>query len=564
MSTTTEPTVLDRMREQRKAKYDAWEQFVEAREAARQPFEARLKSDEFKALSEDVRDAEVQAFRDAEAAFSADSSQRKAALAEMDDNITLVEREEQRKTEAADASKRSPSTSITNEPRLYRSDNARGENGLSYYRDFAMVEQGIAFATGGTKDEARERLEQHAREVRTVGAERQKDTERRAREQIAKAEEEFLSRAKGPNVDTSALLRDLRSNGLAFNPFEQRVTPNSTDGYGGYFIPPDWLISEFIPGLRAHLIAANMPRQMDMPAGTNSILIPKLNQLTTVGYQQTNNSGLPTQDWTDTFVQANAKTIGGFSDVAIQLLEQSPGAIVDEVITQDLMAAYNLFLDQQVISGDGVSVNALNGGHIQGIYNGSGGSAWSGVNTVTFTSGAPAPYMLPPGVFGPMYGKIASTRYAINGFKVLVHGSRWAWYTNGLDANNRPLGESAKGGPFNVNANLPAQLQEEGLVGTLPTLADAPVYADQNIPTADTTGGASNADIAIGGLWDDAWLFKSPLRTEVFREVLSGTLGVRFRIYNYAAFLVRYGQSFAVASGTGFNKPSTGYGDYYR
>ena len=56
-------------------------------------------------------------------------------------------------------------------------------------------------------------------------------------------------------------------------------------------------------------------------------------------------------------------------------------------------------------------------------------------------------------------------------------------------------------------------------------------------------------------LWDDAWLFRSPLRTDVFNEVASGTLGVRFRLYGYFGFLLRYGQSFSVATGSGFGAP---------
>ena len=86
--------------------------------------------------------------------------------------------------------------------------------------------------------------------------------------------------------------------------------------------------------------------------------------------QQQNNAGLPSADWTDTAVQANVKTIGGYSDVALQLLEQSPNQIVDEVVTTDLMAAYNKFLDQQVIAGDGLNTNSLNGGHLLNVMDG--------------------------------------------------------------------------------------------------------------------------------------------------------------------------------------------------
>ena len=77
------------------------------------------------------------------------------------------------------------------------------------------------------------------------------------------------------------------------------------------------------------------------------------------------------QDWTDTYVQANVKTAAGQSDVALQLLEQSPNGITDEVIMTDLMAAYEQFVDQQVVAGDGLNTGQLNGGHILGPLPGS-------------------------------------------------------------------------------------------------------------------------------------------------------------------------------------------------
>ena len=297
---------------------------------------------------------------------------------------------------------------------------------------------------------------------------------------------------------------------------------------------------------------------MDLPTGTDSINIPKVATGTAVGYQQANNTGVVTQDWTDTVITANVKTIAGDSDIALQLLEQSPTGLVDEVITMNLMQHYNQFLDQQVISGDGLNASQLNGGHLQGIYNGAGGSAWSNVNSVTYTASAPAGYQFAQ-VLGAMASQVAKTRFNAENFRFVLHGRRWFWYSTAPDGNDRPLGETSNGGPYNVQAMIESGLQAEGLVGALPHVANVPAYIDDNIGTADTTGSGSGQDYAIGGLWDDAWLFQGQLRTDVFREVLSSSLGVRFQIRNYAAFLLRYGQSFAIATGTGFAAP-TGQG----
>ena len=47
MATATEPTLLDRLREQRLAKVDGWAEFIAARETDRNLFAERMKTDEF-------------------------------------------------------------------------------------------------------------------------------------------------------------------------------------------------------------------------------------------------------------------------------------------------------------------------------------------------------------------------------------------------------------------------------------------------------------------------------------------------------------------------------------
>lgn len=560
MAVATEPTLLDKLREQRTQKVDAWAEFIAKREDDHTEFEARSGSDEFKALPDEERQTALEGFRAAEAAFKAENDERKLSIEELDQRITDQEDVERRRNEAAEASSgKSPAMEILSEPLTYRRDNAHaGMEQRSYYRDLALVHgPGITLQTGGSRDLAQERLIRHAQEMDVIMPAKQKAAEQRAHAQFEKAEQEFIASHRDSRINR---LRQEIRDGVSFNPFESRVTPNQTQGQGGYFIPPEWLESDFIPGLRAHLILAALCRQMDLPPGTDSINIPKLATLTKVGYQQQNNSGLTTQDWTDTFVNATVKTIGGFSDIALQLLELSPVNVIDEVITVDLMADHDRFLDGEVIAGDGVNAASLNGGHLMGLYPYTNWSA----NNVTYTDASPSGLHMPMGVFGPMASKVAGTRYDTTSFKYVLHGSRWFWYASTPDANGRPIGETNSGGPYNTQINQNSGLQPEGLVGSLPYVADAPVYIDDNMGTADTTGGGSGQDYAIGGLFDDAWLFQSPLRTDVFREVLSGSLGVRFRIYNYAAFLVRYGQSFAVATGSGFIKPSTGYSDYFR
>lgn len=540
MATKTEPTLLERLQASRQIAFDKWEEFIAAREKVEEAFELRMASES------KPTDAEVKAHAESRVAYRAQADLLEAEVKEWDLRIADQHKIEEARAAAAKANENKGGAVIGREPRTYERHGAVGEKGVSYYRDLAaLLVPGVTFQ-GTNKSEAAERLARHAKELEV-------ELPKRAKAKVENAQRQF------EEAEGRGMRRDLPFNpfhrGQVDNPFEQRVEPNLTQGQGGYFVPPLWLVDEFIPGLRAHRIAAGLARQMDLPPGTDSINIPKLSTLTTVGYQQANNAGLPSQDWTDTSVQANVKTVGGYSDVAIQLLEQSPNRIVDEVVTMDLMAAYNTFLDQQVIAGDGVNASGLNGGHLLGIYP---STNWSSTTTVTYTNSTPAAWSF-PAVLGAMASQIAKNRYDAQNFKIVLHGRRWFWYSTGLDANDRPLGETMGGGRFDINAALEAGLQAEGLVGTLPFLADAPVYIDDNIPTNDAgsgTGSGGSDDVAIAALWDDVWLFNGDLRTNVYNEILSATLGVRFQLYNYHALLVRYGQSLCVASGTGFAAPT--------
>lgn len=574
---TVDPTLLDKLLDQRSKLVDEWSEFIDARESDRTKFDERQQSDEFKALATEKRQAEIEAYRTAEAEFKDKSDAFKRSLQGDDENDGLDQRIEHqrdiasRRADAADASK-SPSVTITDEPHTYRWDTARGENGYSYYTDLAVRFLGVNIQ-GYNQDHSTRRLDQHGREMDVAMPKRAQKREMEARSRFEEAERAFWESQKDRRI-VERLKAEFR--GGMFNPFEMRVEPNLAQGQGGFFVPPLWLVDEYIPGLRPHRVVASLMRNMPLPPGTSSINIPKLSTLTQVGYQQMNNSGLPSRDFTDSAVTANVKTMGGFEDVAIQELELSPGNIVDEVITTDLVADHDRFVDSELIAGDGLNAASLNGGHLIGIYNSSGtysnngslsGGGWSGTNTVTYTDGSPSPSHLANGVFGPMWSKIATNRFAAglaNDMAFVTHPSRNTWYSAGLDVNGRPLGETLNGGPFNTQARIEAGLPAEGLATTLPYLSDAPVYITGNVPTTDTTGGGTSQDIAIGGLWNDAWLFESELRTDVFREVLSGSLGVRFRLFGYKAFAVRYGQSFAVATGSGFARPATPYGDFYR
>ena len=527
-NTQTESTYLQNLSDLRQVKVDAWSEFIEAREKVETEFVTRAAGDD------KPTEAEVTTHEDARATYRAEADQRESEIKELDKRIADQEEVERRRADAAKANKGLPSGIV--EPLTYTRESGRGAEGVSYYRDLASYMLSDVNFQSTTSDASHARLQRHAAEMVVEMPKRAKSRERRAYSKVQEAE--------GTELPSDPFHR-----GQVSNPFEYRVEPNRADGYGGYFVPPLWLPDEFIPQLVAHLVAAALCRQMDLPQGTDSINIPAVNAGTAVGYQQADNAGVLTQDWTDTAVQANVKTIAGDSDVALQLLEQSPHGLVDEVITMNLVQQYNAFLDQQVLAGDGLNASQLQGGHLKGLYP---ATNWTNTNSVTWTATNPAAYTF-PSVLGVMASQIAKTRYDQTNLKYVLHGRRFFWYATGLDGNDRPLVGSSGYGPWNVPALMEAPLPAEGLAGS--TNFGAPIYVDDNIGTADATGGGSAQDYALAALWDDLWLFQGDMRTNVFREVLSGSLGVRFQIYNYVAFLARYGQSIAVATGTGFSAP---------
>lgn len=463
----------------------------------------------------ELTDAENAAFNEKRAAIAKIDEKR----AEVEAAIKEAEEDDKREQAAASASvdagqtgeRRSGGAVVTREPMIY------GEGMRhSYFLDLARAELNHGDGDGGTAA-ARDRLRRHAQELEVELPRREKLREERARQELG-------------TIDG---LRDGQRHAARnrANAFEQRVNPNRTDGQGGYFVPPLWLIDQFIDLPRFGRVIANSVRNFTLPGGTDSINLPKIATGTATGVQTADAGSVTSTDLTDTFVNAPVRTIAGQQDIAIQLLDQSPISF-DDVVFADLQADYNQKLDLQVINGSGSSGQAL------GILN------VSGINAVTYTDASPTlPEMWVPLLQSA--SQIAKNR-KMPPLAVFTIPSVWYWALSQLDTTNRPLIVPA------AVAFNPAALQSgdggEGFVGNwsygLPNLTDG------NIPS--NLGGGTNETRIITLRTSDLYLWEGAMRTRALSEVLSGTLQVRLQVYNYFAFMGnRRPESISVISGTG-------------
>ena len=395
----------------------------------------------------------------------------------LDERITELSDEEKRTQAAAAAARRAASVNAqlrVTEARTYQRGSA-----VSYLKD-------LANAQINGDQEARERLNRHADEVRV--------------------EPEYKE------------YRDL----------------NRADGSGGAFVPPAWLMGQWIELARAGRPTANLFNSQPLPPGTDSINIPRVLTGTAVAVQPADNDPVQEVDMTDSSLSIPVRTIAGQQDVAIQLLDQSP-VNFDEIVFRDLLADYALKTNLQILNGSGAS------GQVTGL------NTQSGVTAVTVTATTVA------GIYSGIANavqQIYSTRFAAPTV-IVMHPRRWAWLVSQLDSSSRPLVVPAAQGPNNAIGTF-GPLGVQQVVGSIQGL---PVVTDPSIPT--NQGAGTNQDTILVLKADDVVLYESGIRTRVLQETLSGTLTVRLQVYGYLAFSAgRYASSTARLTGAGLVAPT--------
>lgn len=308
---------------------------------------------------------------------------------------------------------------------------------------------------------------------------------------------------------------------------EYRVSPDTTPGNGGNFTVPLWINQMFATAPRPGRVLASLIRAaFDLPDGVSSVNLPILTKGTIVA-PAIDDSAVAEQDVTDAAGSSVVATLAGQSDWPIQMLEQSPaGAHLDFAVFSDLAAGYDADLENQLLNGLGAAAKQILG--VTNVLNTVG---------VAYTDSSPSGAELYP-MFGQAIARVGNNRNLAPECW-LMRTARWGWIATT---------ESTAGLPYSLPSVYLGDDDEtpdpiSGLIGL-------PVFTDDALPA--NQGAAGNQDVIVALRPSDLILFEGTPQTAVQREVLSGTLSVRFQMHNKAAAITnRYPSGISPITGTG-------------
>lgn len=308
---------------------------------------------------------------------------------------------------------------------------------------------------------------------------------------------------------------------------------SGTDGDGGYLVAPLYLQDEFVTLARPGRKLVDAIGTKPLPPNTDSINIPTMSTGTATAAHTEAGAA---EDTAATFgtVTGAVQTIAGIQNVSQQLVDRSvPG--VDQVIFADLTRSYASQLETAFLSST--------------VTNAKGLTELSGTNGVTYTSATPTA----AGLYPKVADAIQQVATGINepATHIFMHPRRWAFLLSQSDSSNRPLVT-----PYAGQNSIAEQsgVVAEGPVGSLQGL---PVLVSANIGT--TSGAGTNQDEIYVVSAPNLFIYEdqSGPYLDTFRDVLSGTLQVRFRLFSYYSLILgRRPKAISVISGTGLVAPS--------
>lgn len=310
---------------------------------------------------------------------------------------------------------------------------------------------------------------------------------------------------------------------------------STTDGAGGEFVPPLWMINDYVELARTARPTADRVRNETLPGGTDQVNVPKILTGTAVAEQATQNTSVQNTDATTGSVAANVATLAGQQVLPVQLIEQSP-LNMDNILLADLAADYAAKVDLFVLNNNATNKKGL--------------LQESGTNAVTYTSASPTVALL--------WSKLADAIQQVTSNRflppdtIVMHPRRWAYLLAATDTAGRPIIGVDNGATFNSLGTSTGVASANGVVGRI---AGLDVVVDPQVPT--NLGAGTNQDPIIVFRAADSILWEGAPHAEAFRETKADQLSVLLRFYRYAAFTTaRYAKSVSVVNGTGLVAPT--------
>jgi len=309
---------------------------------------------------------------------------------------------------------------------------------------------------------------------------------------------------------------EARNSRSAVSQIQARAGVDTSDTSAGVFLPPDYLLDEYIALPRPERVLADLVRQQTLPKGPMQISIPKVTTGTAVGAQATENTAVTEQDLAAQYVTANVGTLAGKQVVSLQAIEQS-SVPFDDIVFQDLQRA----LDAQV---ENVAVAAT--------------LAVTGLNsiTATYTTGTNTPDVPFAIDVYPFIGQAKSAVFKSifrSADVIIMTPDRWAWMEVGADKNGRPLVVPSDNGPWNTIGTVTGQMRN----GPTPVgkMFGLPVFVDAQLPT--NGGDGTNQDDILVLSSQDLILWESAPVARALPQTLGDQLSILLQTYEYYAYM---------------------------
>lgn len=338
--------------------------------------------------------------------------------------------------------------------------------------------------------------------------------------------------------DFHASERIRRHQAMNENGMEARDAASSA--FAGLVVP-QFLTDDYAPVARQGRPFADFIGSRPLPPEGMTLNVPRGNTGTLVNSQTTENAAVAERDMGNTDIVVPVVTIAGQHDMSRQSIDR--GRNTDDEVMADLAEAYAAELDRQAINGAGTNGEYLG---ILGTTN---------VTSITITSASGIGQVRQ--VAGAV-SRVHSNRF-LPANVIVVHPRRWAYWTQSVDSQGRPIVTPNAHGPQNA-FGLGDLVGAKGIVGDLYGI---PVLSDPNVPTTlsfDVTQSATTDPIIVTKATDLRLYEDAPVPRRVrFEETLAGNLTVKIVAFDYSAYTAgRYPTGTVVLSGSGLTTPVFG------